>query len=281
MSVFAYIDRSRFATSVWQHAVWAAKQLDQPVEIIHVLDQPVTSTHHDYSGHLAADAPETAVAERIHLDAERNRLLIAQGHALLDSVAERVRAAGMERVSLRLYQGTVLDHLQQHVNEATLVVVGKRGEGANQDSGHLGRNIERLVRAAHRPVLIVPDEFSPITAATIAWDGGKSSGEAIHFLAMRPLLRGLHATLLHVGDQQRVPPTLHDAKAHLQGAGLDVDIDIRTGAVTDAILGSTADHESGLLVIGAYGHSRIRHLVVGSTTTEILMRSTTPVLVFH
>lgn len=277
MTVFAYIDRSRFATSVLRHAVWAAKQLDLPVEIIHVLDQPGVSERPDYSGRLGVDASETAVEERIRIDAERNRLLIAEGHLLLDTVAGEVRAAGIKRVSVRLYQGTVLDHLQQHVNEATLVIVGKRGEGAHRNSGHLGRNIERLVRGAHRPVLIVPEEFSPIISATIAWDGGKSSGEAIHFLAMRPLLRGLRTVLLHVGDHHPVPPALHDARAHLQGAGLDVDIDIQPGAVTDAILGAASE----LLVIGAYGHSRIRHLVIGSTTTEILMRATSSVLVFH
>jgi nucleotide-binding universal stress UspA family protein len=129
--------------------------------------------------------------------------------------------------------------------------------------------------------LIATGEYSQVTAATIAWDGGKSSGEAIHFLAMRPLLRGLRATLLYVQDGQRIPPALHDAQAHLQGAGLDVKIDLHTGAVTEAILAGSERHGSELLVIGAYGHSRIRHLVVGSTTTEILMRATTSVLVFH
>jgi nucleotide-binding universal stress UspA family protein len=281
MKVYAYIDRSHFAESVWQHALWAARQLDAAVELIHVIDQPVVATSHDYSGYFAVDAPDVAVEERIRLDEAQNRLLIQEGRQLLDAVTESVRAAGMSRVSQRLFHGTVLDHLQQHAHEAVLVVVGKRGEGANQDSQHLGRNIERVVRSAHTPVLIAAAEFSPIVSATIAWDGGKSSGEAIHFLAMQPLLREVRAVLLHVGDQQRVPPALHDARAHLQGAGLQVDIDVLTGAAAEAILAGTQRRGAELLVIGAYGHSRIRHLVVGSTTTEILMRATTSVLVFH
>ncbi len=281
MSIFAYIDRSRFADSVWRHAVWAAKQLNLPIEIIHVLDHPFVGAHNDYSARLTLDASDAAIEERVRFDAEQNRILIAGGRLLLDTVTASVRAEGIDQVSQRLFQGSVLDHLQQHVNEATIVIVGKRGEGANQDSQHLGRNIERVVREAHRPVLIAEAQFSPPRAATIAWDTGKSSGEAIHFLAMRPLLRGMHTKLLHISDGQHVPPALHDAKAHLQGSGLTVEIDIRPGAVTESILAGADEHGSQLLVIGAYGHSRIRHLVVGSTTTEILMRATSSVLVFH
>ncbi len=281
MTIFAYIDRSRFAESVWRHAAWAAKQLNQPVELIHVLDQPFAGAHHDYSGRLTIDASDTAIEERVRFDAEHNRLLIAEGRLLLDSVTESVRAEGVEHVSQRLFQGSVTEHLQQHAHEATLVVVGKRGEGANQDSQHLGRNIERLVRGAHTPVLIAAPEFTPIQSAALAWDGGKSSGEAVHFLARHPLLANVPTTLLHIGDGRRVPPALHDAQAHLAATGLQVEIDARTGGVTESLLAGVAEKGADLLIIGAYGHSRIRQLVVGSTTTEILMRATTSVLVFH
>lgn len=282
MKIFAYVDRSTFADSVWQHAVWAAERLGMPVEIIHVLDQPAPSATQDYSGYHVLDNPQVALEERVRLDELQNRVLISEGRELLDSVAESVRQAGITRVSQRLFQGTLAEHLQQNAGDCLLAVVGKRGEGANQDSRHLGRNIERVVRSAHRPVLVAAKEFKPIRQAIVAWDTGKSSGETIHLLAKRPLLHGIPTTLVHVTDEvENRPAALDDAHQHLQASGMDVSVSSRSGPVADAILQAVEDAPAQLLVAGAYGHSRIRRLVIGSTTTEMLMQSEVSVLVFH
>ncbi len=282
MKIYAYVDRSPFAESVWKHAAWVSKQLDFPVEIVHVLDQPTTTTR-DYSGYLWLDNPQSAMEERVRLDQLQNQVLVSEGRQLLDSIADSVRAEGVSQVSQRLYQGTLLDHLKEYANENLVAVIGKRGEGANQDSQHLGRNVERLVRSAHRPILMVGPEFAPVERATIAWDGGKSAGKAVNLLASRPLLHGIPTTLLYVTEDasSRRPPSLTDALEHLNASGMEVSISGRSGEVVDEILKSVEEEDSQLLVMGAYGHSRIRQLVIGSTTTEILMRSETSVLVFH
>lgn len=281
MKIYAYVDRSGAAHSVWQHAVWAARQLNASVEVIHVLDQPGPATSYDYSGYLAFDAPDAALEERVRLDEIQNRVLIEEGRRLLDGVADSIRESGFAHVSQRLFQGTLLEHVKQNAADALLIVLGKQGEGAYQDEHHLGRNIERVVRAGHAPALICAPEFTEIDRAVLAWDGGKSAGEAVHLLSERPIPK-VKTTLVHITDNpDRVPPALHDARNHLQGAGMSVDIDVRSGDRTDAILKAVDAHQAQLLIIGAYGHSRIRRLMVGSTTTEILMRSSTSVLVFH
>lgn len=282
MKIYAYVDRSPFAESVWQHAVWAAKQLEFPIEIVHVLDQPTAVMSRDFSGHHWLDNSHAAMEERVRLDKLQNSVLISEGRQLLDAVADEVRKAGVTQVSQRLYQGTLLDHLREHASDCLMAVIGKRGEGAGQDTQHLGRNVERLVRSAHRPILMAAPEFAPIERATIAWDGGESSGKSINLLANRPLLHGTPTTILYVTDDpDKLPASLNDAREHLEASGIEASVAGRSGSVTDAILAAVAEDDSQLLVIGAYGHSRIRQLVVGSTTTEILMRSETSVLVFH
>jgi nucleotide-binding universal stress UspA family protein len=281
MKIYAYIDRSGAAKSVCQHAVWAARQLNVPVEIIHVLDQVASIATRDYSGYLAFDAPETAMEERFRLDEMQNRVLIEEGRRLLDGAADSMREAGFADVSQRLFQGTLLEHVKQHAGDALLIVLGKQGEGVHQDGHHLGRNIERVVRAVHTPVLICAPAFTEIDRAILAWDGGKSAGEAVHLLSQRPL-PAVELSLLHIADNpDRVPPGINDARDHLQGAGMSVDVDVRTGDSADVILAAVSELQAQLLILGAYGHSRIRQLMVGSTTTELLMRSSTSVLVFH
>src|SRR5690554_344273 len=116
MKIYAYIDRSPFAESVWKHAVWVSKQLDFPIEIVHVLDQPTSSTSRDFSGHHWVDNSRAAMEERVRLDELQNRVLISEGRYLLDKVADDVRSAGVSRVSQRLYQGTLAEHLQQNAS---------------------------------------------------------------------------------------------------------------------------------------------------------------------
>lgn len=282
MKIFAYVDQSPIAESVWQHAVWVANQLGLPVEIIHVLDQPASTSTRDFSGHHWLENSQRAMEQRVQLDELQNRVVISEGRQLLDAVAGKVREAGVEQVSQRLFQGTLLDHLRDHANDCLIAVIGKRGEGASRDRQHLGSNVERLVRSAHRPILIAAPEFTPIERATIAWDGGASSGKSINLLANRPLLHGTPTSILHITEHpEKLPASLQDVQAHLEASGMEVRVTGRSGPVADAILQAVAEDSSQLLVIGAYGHSRIRQLVIGSTTTEILMRSETSVLVFH
>jgi nucleotide-binding universal stress UspA family protein len=280
VKLFAYIDRSAFAGTVCDYAAWAARQLGTTVELIHAIDHP-TSQNRDYSGHFVIDAPETVLEERVRVDEAHNRLLIEEGRLLLEAAAAGTAAAGAPHVVQRLFQGTVVEHLQHHYQEATLVVVGKRGEGAGLDPHHLGRNLERIVRSAHRPVLIAGADFTPVKRALIAWDGGRSAGEAIHFLANQPLLSGVGCTLLHASSDERSPAGATDAVRHLQAAHLDVALQVVPGSPAKAIVEACNSEAADLLVMGAFGHSRIRSLIIGSTTTEVLLNTSTSVLVFH
>jgi nucleotide-binding universal stress UspA family protein len=282
MNIFAYVDRSSFAESVCDHAAWAAQQLGATVELIHAIDQPAVVDNRDFSGFFGIDGPESVLEDRVQLDEMQNRVLIAEGRQLLDVAAERTRQAGAANVAQRLFQGTVLEHLQQHHRSALLVVVGKRGEGAKRDPNHLGRNLERIVRSAHRPVLIAPPAFTPITRALLAWDGGRSAGEAVHFLANQPLLRDIPTTLLHVsGDRGQINPAANDAARHLNSMEMDVTVKQVAGAPEATILETAREEQANLVVMGAFGHSRIRTLIIGSTTTEVLMKCPDAMLVFH
>lgn len=282
MKIFAYVDRSRFAESVCQHAVWVHNQLGFPIEIIHVINQDPSIASHDYSGYQVLDNPQAALEERVRLDEQHNRGRIKEARQFLDAIADRVRQLGVSAVSQRLHQGTMLDHLRENSGDCLVAIIGKRGEAANRDPQHLGSNVERLVRSAHRPVLVVSPEMAAIERAIIAWDGGATSGKAINLLANRPLLRGVQTSILHVADDpNHHARSLEDARAHLHSAGIEATAVTASGPAVDTILKHVQESDANLLVMGAYGHSRIRHLVIGSTTTEILMRAEASVLVFH
>ncbi len=282
MKVLAYIDSSRYAVSTLDHAAWAATRLDVPLELVHVIEKRSSDPRIavDRSGRLGVNSREALLNELVALDEQRNRLEQESGRHLLDDAAAHARDAGVEDVETRLVHGELVDHLRDHERDARLLVIGKRGEGEDQADVHLGSNLERVIRASHRPILIAPRVFRPVRHFLFAFDGSASTGNAVDRLVESPLLREAQGTLVTVGeDTSRARQRLHDAASRLRAAGYRIEEIVRPGDADDVIPEMLDEEDVDLLVMGAYGHSRIRELLIGSTTTHLLRTSSKAVIV--
>ena len=87
--------------------------------------------------------------------------------------------------------------------------------------------------------------------------------------------------LLTVGAGDLRQRELLAAATRLRAAGYRVTELLEPGHVDEVILATLQDTDADLLVMGAYGHSRIRELIIGSTTTTLLRSSAVPVLVIR
>ena len=74
---------------------------------------------------------------------------------------------------------------------------------------------------------------------------------------------------------------LREAESALLRAGLHPVCQMLHGAVEDEIAGYVESRQIDALLMGAYGHGRVRHLVIGSATTDLLRQCDVPVLVFR
>ena len=163
-----------------------------------------------------------------------------------------------------------------------MLVIGKRGEGADFAKLHLGSNLERIVRATHSRFSSRRAPSSRSSASLIAYDGGASANRAVDCVANSAMLKGLPCTLLSVGadtaeNRSRLGgPGEDPARCRLYGRGAAAPG--RSGRGHRRAVES--EHE-GLLVMGAYGHSRIRSLVIGSTTSAMVRRCKIPVLLIR
>ena len=93
----------------------------------------------------------------------------------------------MTEITTRLRQGDVVEAIGEIEGAARVIVIGKRGEAADFAKGHLGSNLERIVRAAHRPVFVAARAFKPIERVLVAYDGGASAMKAVDHIARSPL----------------------------------------------------------------------------------------------
>jgi len=204
--------------------------------------------------------------------------------------AERVEGAGFALTTeWREDEGDVADQASLHARYADLTVIGQTDPddvplGASEDLP------ERLILGAGRPVLVVPyaGRFESIgRRVLLAWNATREASRAAND-ALPFLKRAERVTVLSVnpsigpGGHGDVPGA--DIALHLARHGVRAEaasVTTSDVSVDDMLLSQAADAGADLLVMGAYGHSRLGELILGSATRHILRQITVPVFMSH
>lgn len=279
--LIALIDGSIYSRSVCENAAWIARRTGASVELMHVLGRRETASS-DLSGSIALGARTALLEELSSLDEQRSKLAQKRGRAILEDAEEILRSAGVENVTTRLRHGDLLEEVAAAEAGSRGIVIGKRGEAADFAKLHLGSNLERIARSGTKPVFVAARAFRPIEKVLIAYDGGPSATKAVDHIARAPLFSGLDIRLLTVGSESAdLSRRLEDAKAILKAGGHNASAEITSGQVEKAISGAVERDGIDLLVMGAYGHSRIRAMIIGSTTAEMIRLCKVPVALFR
>lgn len=280
--LLALVDGSTYSKSVCDHAAWTAARMDAEVDLLHVLDRQPGAGKSDLSGSIALGARTALLEELSTLDEQRAKLLSQKGRAILDDARAIIEAAGQKVAGAHLRQGEIVETVIEQEGPASMIMVGKRGEEADFASLRLGAHLERFIRASHKPVFVASRAFKPIDTAIVAYDGGASSQRVVDHIARNKLFSGLKIDLVTVGSRNRdTEKALENAKAILTGAGLEVDTTILSGQPDEVLGKRVEEHGAALVAMGAYGHSRIRAFVLGSTTSEMLRSCKAPVLLMR
>jgi len=201
---------------------------------------------------------------------------------------ECLRRTGFERAEWRETKADALDAVALHARYADLVVIGQ--QESDSMSG-VSKDFERsLPLAAGRPVLVVPYAFErrPVGRhVMVAWNASREASRAV--IDALPLLRRAS----HVQVVALSPVTSRTAHGEEPGAdiglylarhGVKVTVSRYDAPDVDAgnmLLSRAFDLSADLIVMGAWGHSRLREFVLGGVTRTVLESMTVPVLMSH
>lgn len=280
--LMALIDGSAYSQSVCAHASWVASRLGASVALIHVLDHKARSEQTDLSGSLHAGERSALLKELAQLDAERSKLDLQRGRVILEEARQCLADSGITEVTPKLRHGDLIEAVKDFEKEADLILVGRAGESVGKVEKRLGSNLERVVRSAGKPVMVASIHFDQIRKMLIAFDGEASAMKAVRHIATSPLFTGLPCLLYSVGqDTPALRQRQAEAAAILQGAGLSVETGIEAGEPEEVIRKRIDSDGIDLLVMGAYSHSRLRSLIIGSTTTAMVRSCLVTVMLFH
>ncbi|GJD35322.1 universal stress protein [Methylobacterium aerolatum] len=174
-----------------------------------------------------------------------------------------------------------ITHLVEQARAADIVVVGRHGPD-DGDPGPLRVRPGPVLMEAGRPVLIVPPRVASLRAERIvvAWKDAPEARRAI--TAVLPFLHGADRVCVATvgaepeGGVEAVAGHLARHGAHVTASRLPAG-----GCDGDEILAYAARQDADLIVMGAYGHSRLREWIVGGVTREVLDRASVCCLMCH
>ena len=133
-----------------------------------------------------------------------------------------------------------------------------------------------------RPVLVAPPT-APTTVGSrilIAWNGSSQASRAVAF-AMPFLEKAQEVTIAVGGHEGHVPAASLAVYLERHGIRAAVENFSVTGSIGKAILDRAGRLGADMIVMGAYGHSRLREMMLGGATREVLSAATLPVLMAH
>ena len=206
----------------------------------------------------------------------------------LDAFEITAAAAGASSVEARLIDDDAAGGIALNARYADLAVVGQFDPDTGVP-GMMPNFVETVALNSGRPVLVVPFAGEPsgsFRKPLVAWDGGLPASRAIS--GALPLLRAAGSADV-VMFNPRADVQAHGAEPgadlalYLARHGIDVNVVERTmtGGIGEALLSTAADLSSDLIVMGAYGHTRFREVVLGGVTRTVLQSMTVPVLMAH
>ena len=280
-------DGSAFAEGIYRYGAWFARKFQAQTRVLYVTDirsQKVVSTG-NFTGSIGLGASDQLLTDLVNLEHERAKLNNQRSRLILQNADQVLKAEGLSDVELLNPTGFLVDCFHDFEADADMVVLGKRGEAADFASGHLGANIDRIVRSSTRPCLVTPKTFAPIERLLIAYDGSPTGKRVLNFLVDSAAgFKEIEIHLLTVAKSDSDTVKSQDlaaAQTILHQAGLNSTTQLLSGDPEKVIGSYIEQNQISLLLMGAYGHNRIRHLVIGSTTVQLLRSVQVPVLLFR
>ncbi len=285
-TVLALIDGLPGSETTLKAALSVGQAFDANVELLHVSVPPESAIPMVGEGMTGAVIEE--IMESAKLNAEQrgkaarglfDKHCVDAGLALIEAGA--APESGRFTVAWRQVTGIESEEVAQRGKFFDLTVLARPAIGLD---GRFSDSLESAIFDSGRPVLAVPDGTSgPVGGSVaIAWSGTREAARGVW--AAKPFLGKASAVTLLSVQEDKQSADLADLKRYLGFHGVTADLrslepDGRpTG---EHLLDEAREAGADLLVMGAYGHSRLRELVLGGVTRNVLEKAEIPVLMAH
>jgi len=275
-TILVAVDGSETCIKGVRYAVNIAKRNQAKVRILYVVD--IKLLEGPFLRDVSASLAIVPIA-----DYQKNiaTILEERGKAAVAVVEQLCEQEGIECEPV-IKTGLVSRTICTEADDTDLIVVGRRGEHVHWSDGFLGTTVEAVARRAKKPVLVTSDEYHEMGVIVMAYDGSSHANRALSIAAGVAGEWELPLRVVSVSDQETAAASLRsEVDKLLTDRGLSFEMQVLEGEPDEEIAKVVESVDGPLLVMGAYGHSRVRELILGSTTVQVLRKTTCPVLLYR
>ena len=276
--IITCIDASIYANDVCTAGIWAAKKLRKPLVLVHAIEKKNTPTANDFSGAIGLGARSSLLAELASLDAQHSKVAIKLGKDLLTQAQQCAAEQGCKQIEQVLRHGSITDVISDLEADARLVVIGR----TRKHFKALGSNIEQIIRQVQTPILILNQGFTKPQSFMLAYDGRETADKAVQRIIEGGLLQGMDCHLVTVENNKKGLKESFERVSHqLTTGGFTVKASFLTGNIFTSLMDYQAQNDVDLLVMGAFSHSKLASIFLGSNTLRMLENTQLPLVILR
>ncbi len=280
--VVACIDGASLTESVCDYSAWVAQKLNAPLKLLHTINHHhETSITADLSGNIGLGSQAHLQEEITLLEQQQSKLKLQQGKLMLEAAKEQVKKNGIDEPVCSQRHGDLIESLIALEDDIRILTLGLRGQVHENQPHQIGAKLEAIIRSLHRPILIINGAFKIPKCFMIAYDGSKVANKAIEMVANSPLFENLSCHLVCV-NKDSAPRLLEQAAKTLQSVNnLELTTAQLKGRVDQELCAYQQQHDIDLTVMGAFSHTRIHDMLLGSFTHKMLINTHKPLLLLR
>lgn len=285
-SILAVVDGGPRSRALAKASFDLAKTLNAYLEVLHVEPDPRDALP------VVGEGMTGTLVEQVSADIEARR--DAAKKVAREAFEEQCKAHGVEdagKEKARGYKSFSVSWTDVEGREDQIVadlgrffdLIAVAHPGGDEGSAYAPA-LETGLFQCGRPVLVLPQESRalPCETVAVAWNGSREAVRAV--TAGLPFLQAAKTVrVISIGEEEKAGAS-ERLSAFFAGHGISPQFDKLTaghGEVGELLIRQAVDDGAGLVVMGAYGHSRLREFVLGGATRSVLHESTLPLLLAH
>ncbi len=273
-NILVPLDRSPFSDICLQYAMWLANLFKAKLHGQHVVDLialegPIV---HDISGSMGFE-PYMNLSEKMR------EVLYARGKEIVGEFGRKCEESNI-KYETYIDTGIIANEICGRAKTSDLIILGQKGLNARFDRGLLGSVSDAVIRKSQKPIFLSPSTYRKISKVLLCYDGSAYASEAMQIAAEFSTVAGTKMHILTVGkDAEEGKKKLEDSKKYIDSYGIEPVFSFVEGNPNEIIVSFSEKEEIDLVFMGAYGHSRIIEMVLGSTTEYVLRNIQCPVII--
>jgi nucleotide-binding universal stress UspA family protein len=273
-SILLAVDGSVYTDSVISTGMDLAKKLKAHLRVYSVVDIRI----YEWVLNTGAEGYMPVIPSSMFHE-ESHKFHHDRADVLLNKVGEQLNNAGLSFESGKM-EGSPADLLCELARQADLMIMGARGDYARWGDRLLGATVEVVSRQIQTPLMIVDKTCLPCNNLICAYDRSESATQALKLSAYLAgeLKLPLEVVTVHDDETER-NNILGEAKKYLHPYQIQSRFRPEAGDPATMLIQVTEKAEQpAVLLMGSYGHSRIREAIIGSTTVQVMRKAVKPII---